>query len=392
MLCLGTFYPFVYNKFLFGDKNTIMTLGFIGVWILYMMSFGNKSKVRFVNKQFVIICLVQVSCFLIFALFFQSSSYLYVIINIGLSLFFIFLLINTIEPNDWLKYFIKFNIILLVLSAIGVVLLSSGYLRPIGEPFIAHDRTFLNYGFFFMNFSGRDFMRQSGYYDEPGSFAYIVMFLLLLNRKFFKNQIWEYALLILTLFTASLAHIFTSLAYIALFIFSIKRINYFIVTVITIVILVFIMEEYSSENGQINFLRKMTIGRVEHIYLTGEETGSRDEGYKIGTIIFKNHPFGMPREEVKEQYPDFIQETIWGPFIYYGIFGIPFFFLPFIYVLYRSIIIRKNIIDFKCWLIIVLNLLQRPFYTYPLFMICIYFLFFNAQGKNVMVTKKSEIQ
>jgi len=110
------------------------------------------------------------------------------------------------------------------------------------------DKIIYNYVFFFIKRSDLTYLniRPSGYYDEPGSFAYVVMLLLLLNRKFFKNIKWEYALLVLPLVTTSLAHIVTATLFLIIYYTNIKSIRYIIIIISISAVLLFAFNSFQK--------------------------------------------------------------------------------------------------------------------------------------------------
>ena len=199
------------------------------------------------------------------------------------------------------------------------------------------------------------------------------MFLLLLNRKFFKNMKWEYALLVLPLITTSLAHIFTATLFAITYYTNKKNIRQ-IITIISIlaVIIYFSNSFQKTEYGQ--YVSSKTIDRIGKL-IAGEGDEGRSGGIDLGPKIFKDNYLGVSPETVKKKYPDFVNETFWAPIIYYGVVGIGFFFLPFIYI-FVMIIKTRNKEDFSVFILLMINFLQRPNYASPLFILLIYYLFF----------------
>jgi len=210
------------------------------------------------------------------------------------------------------------------------------------------------------------------------------MLLLLLNRKFLKNLKWEYLMLFLTIVTTSLAHIITSLLFITSFYLKIKKVKKIILlfSLLSLIIFTFKDSLLNSEYGK--YINSKTFVRIESI-LNNEGDLSRGEGFELGQNIFKNNLLGSSPEFIKTRYPGYINETIWSPLIYYGIFGVGIYFLLFVYIL--KLCFKKN--NKEIWIafiIIVANLIQRPNYMYPIFILLLYYLFFienyNWNNKN----------
>lgn len=383
-LGMGAFYPFVHNYIFFGSLKTLVSLFFIIIWAVFLALSGNKIVT--LNPVFNKILFIQ-CLFLFFSSVILDSSFL-PLFYLMLSWVVLFLIVNTFTTDFFLKNFIKMNIISAVLCIVGTIGLAFGFLKLYGVYDYQFEHKILNFGLFFLKSSNivTEEMRPAGYYDEPGSFAYVVMFLLLLNRKYFRNMKWEYALLFLPLITTSLAHIFTMLFFGVLFYINKKNISKLLLFAgITGVILFLILSGGLGDENS-SFFKKQSVDRVER-FINGEDV-SRQKGFDLGPIIFEKHPWGFSNENVKSEYPDFVTDTFWGPLIYYGLLGIPFYFLPFLYIL-KQVIHDKDKIGFFMLLLVLINLIQRPYYMFPLFIVLLYYLFFNIDNKKEFVFNQS---
>ncbi|WP_162344224.1 hypothetical protein [Cyclobacterium salsum] len=377
-LSVGAFYPFVHNFVLFPQFTVVISLAFICVWFLTIVVCNNFIVLP--KRAFNRIVLVQVFFFAIAYFVLDSPSVLMVIFYLILSWIFLLLVINSFSINTFIKYFTRFNIVSAFFCFLGVILFSIGLLGLIGSYEYQGEFNIYNYGLFFVKRTQElSFqLRPAGYYDEPGSFAFVIMFLLLINRKFFNNRKWEYSLLFFPLATLSLAHIVTVLVFCLYYYVSFKSIGNLIVFCLFIFSLLYTLNLFSHVDS-IRYVKDRSVGRIENIISGGDDV-SRQGGLEQGFSIFLENPWGYPKEKVKEKFPDFVNEVFWSPLIYYGIFGIGFYLLPFIYISIR--ILRSNNRKYGFFLfVVVLNLLQRPFYIYPLFLILIYFLFFVDYNK-----------
>ncbi|MFV8372674.1 hypothetical protein [Flavobacterium sp. LB2P74] len=377
---LGAFYPFVHNYLFFGDLKVYISLFFLVIWIALMLIF---------NKQIILpasvfnkIVFIQV-IFLFFAgIIYDSESIFIQMLNLGLSWVFLWVLLNTITIKFFIKNFILANILSAVLILIGTIAFAIGKLNIVSE-FKYQNTTIINFGYFFVKKASEidNQFRPAGYYDEAGTFAYVVMFLLLLNRKYFQNMKWEYALIFLPLFTTSMAHIFTIFIFGALFHLNKNNIIKMMIFVgIFGVMILFFANTFSAEKSEI--LKEKTIGRFTDFISGGEDAG-RQGGLDLGLKIFNKNSFGVSKEDVSRDYPEFVHETFWGPIIYFGIFGIGFYLLPFLYIGLTAIR-KKDKFTIFMLLIVFINLLQRPSYIAPLYIILIYSLFFN---ENIALSK-----
>jgi hypothetical protein len=312
--------------------------------------------------------------------------------SLVLALVFIFVLINTIDGILWIKYFTFFNVIIIVLMITGMILFSFGLMSNYSQFTTGSGTVINNYGFFLakdVSWANLGFVRSGGYYDEPGSLAYIVSFLLLLNKKYFNYKFIEVFLLIFPLFSGSLAHIVTCILYLLLFSLKKRNLGNFIVTIFLLMCCVLILNLYKDKNDNLNMFYKQTIERVENIISTGEDNGSRDGGYSLGPEIFNRYNTGISPGDVKNKYPDFVHETFWGPILYYGIFGYPFYIMIYVFIFFDRLN-RKDTLSIKFLILIIANLLQRPYYQYPILMILLYLLFFY--DKNILLDSNRKLK
>lgn len=376
-LGMGAFYPFVHNYIFFGSLKTLASLFFIIIWGFFLALSGKK----FIQPNPVFNKIVFIQCiFLFFSSVILDSSFLPLFYLI-LSWIVLFLILNTFTTDFFLKNFIKLNIISAVLCIVGSIALTFGLLKLYGVYDYQDSFKILNFGLFFIKSSNIaiDELRPAGYYDEPGSFAYVIMFLLLLNRKYYKNMKWEYSLLFLPLITTSLAHIFTIFIFGALFYVNKKNISKLLLTASLTVTLLFLINSGVLGDESSAFFKKQSIDRIER-FINGEDI-SRQKGFDLGPIIFEKHHWGLSNDNIKNNYPDFVTDTFWGPLIYYGLLGIPFYFLPFLYIL-KQVIHNKDKIGFFMLLLVLINLIQRPYYMFPLFIVLLYYLFFHIDKER----------
>ena len=379
LLSLGVFYPFVHNYVFFGSQKALVTL--LALFFLTAFVFTRKSpNLILPNKSFNLIILFQVIFIFIWSFIMDSKSIRSQSFNLALSWYFVFLVINSIDVYYFIKAFIKLNIISLILCVIGLILVVIG----IVDVYSIHEygsKNIYNYLFFFIKRDELTFLniRPSGYYDEPGSLSFIVMFLLLINRKFHKNIKWEYLLLLLPLITTSLAHIITASIFCIFYYFKIRYFKSLIKVVFVIAIVSFYYQDFvKTEYGE--YFDSKTISRVINLS-EGKGDEGRNGGFELGPKIFKLNPLGSSPEFIKKKYPDFVNETIWAPILYYGLFGVGVYYLIFIY-LSIDILKSRNKEALFAFVLVLINLLQRPNYMSPIFLILIYYLFFIKDLKS----------
>ncbi len=375
LLTLGTFYPFVYNYVLFGNYKSVISLFALLVWILALLIY-REGKLTLPNKSFNYIISIQIIFLFVWSVFLSSISIRMQIIQLILGWIVTFLFINSFQSKYILKTFIKLNITSLILCIIGLFLVINQVIGLHSTVKYQGDFQIYNYIFFFIKRTEETSLnlRVAGYYDEPGSFAYIVMFLLLLNRKYFMNKTYEYALLFLPIVTTSLAHIVTALVYLTLFYFKEKVLRNIIFACVSL-LLIFLLLNNIKETAYGTYFWERTLGRIESIY-NGDDDRSRSGGLELGPQIFFSNPLGTAPEVVEKKYPAFVTETFWSPLIFYGILGFPIYYLLILYPWMKQFE-RFSKQEVFILIIVSLNLLQRPSYLYPIYIVLLYYLFYN---------------
>lgn len=374
LLSFGAFYPFVHNYVLFGRLKTIVSILALTVWTL--LAFSKKNGIiKLPHKSFNIIVFILFTYILIWGSILSSPSILKQSIDIFLGWYFVFLMINTIGLKYFINAFTKINIVSLILGLIGLLLFFKGVLSLYSVHEYQYNKYIYNFLFFFVKRTEviDSYLRIGCYYDEPGSLAYVVMFLLLINRKYFLNIKREYSLLILPLISTSLAHIITASIFILFFNVNLKLTKQILqLTLLLFIVLIVFNYVQSTEFGY--FFKSRTTGRIERL-MSGERDKGREGGLELGPEIFKKHYLGISPESISTKYPGFVSDTFWGPLLNYGVFGIFIFYLPFIYLFVKAIRNREKL-NLLALFIVMINLLQRPIYTFPLYILLIYILFF----------------
>lgn len=378
LLSIGSFYPLVFMSVLFQNFKTLISFSILGLIILYI--FKTKRSFIFPKKNFFILCLIQIIFFIIYSFIHDSFVFISTLYTLLLSYIYIFIFLNFLDSISFLRFFIKFNILSLFFCLVGVFLYSMGLLPLISVTLFQDDNNIYNYGLFFIkrvNELTEFNIRPAGYYDEPGSFSFVVMLLLLINKKFFDNKKWEFILLFFTFVTTSLAHIFTVILYLLLFYFNFKNFKKLIFVIFFVFGLLTVIK--SSDNEYIKVFNSLTIDRVD-IFISGEDK-SRKAAFDLGPMIFSKNIFGQSQEKVLSEFPDFVVESYWGPLIFYGILGIWFYYLPFIYIFLKSLLRNDKFILLSI-ILIFFNFLQRPSYIYILYIMLFYILFFFDFNKK----------
>jgi hypothetical protein len=388
LMILGTFYPFVFNELLFGNKKAVVTLILIGIWFVVFLHNTINNGIVFPDKKYMFFIGLIIIYFFIYGNLIDSQSIVGTSFGLCVALFFLVLFVNTIDIKIFSEYFIKYNVVSLILTIVGFIFTAFSIIRPFGIFGNAEEGmwSYVNYGLFFIkNFSTDDYMRPSGYYDEVGSFAYVIILLIIINRKLFNNRKWEILFLILPLFLTSLSAIINTAAFVLLYYTSKKNIKYFIVSIFSVIVVYLFFTSYSTKNSTIKYMNDRIVGRIEQIIKTGKDNGSRDGGFEWGPKIFAENRWGISPETVQKKYPEFVNETIWAPVLYYNPIGALIFFLPFLFVAYKSII-NKDLEYLKYLILIAFLLVQRPQYNFTLYIILYYIILYYMP---VTISKKT---
>jgi hypothetical protein len=385
---LGIFYPFVHS-IIFIPSALLKPLVFCSFLLLVIYIITVKRKIELPDKQFSLIIFIQMIYFALYSFFFNSQIVAFYIFYAFGSWMVLLIIINTVGTDYFMSFFIRFNIIADFLLVAGLILVG---LNIIGVYSVIEysGKNLNNYLFFFMKqaegIDDYSVIRAAGYYDEPGSLAYITMFLLLINHKYYKNKFTEKILLIFPILTTSLAHIVTAIAYCLLFKVSIKKAHK-IVILITMGIIIFNAAlKIETNNTVINTFLATTVHRIDNIFQGGEDA-SRKGGYSLGPQIFKKYQLGVSPETIENEYPLFVDETFWFPILAFGVIGVFIYFLPITYVTLKPLFYKhsKDTNEIKYIFLLLLNFGQRPHYIFPIYIFLIYILFFN---KSMMIKSK----
>lgn len=373
LLSTGAFYPAFWTSAIVGQASFIIFAATLLVWFAVLIVCSVRLKP--LSTEYNALYLFLIFYYVLRLCFTMSEEYL---INLAhLITFYIYTLLaynSYADKTVIVKYFIRFHVLMLLLTIIGTVLYNMGLLY--GFRFISMGEnsgaTLVDYGFFYakshtFEYYDLDYhVRPAGYYDEPGSLGLVTVLLLILNRKILNNKKYELILLFGGIVTISMAYIYSFLLFLVLFYTKGKKLKYFLA--FTLVAFLFIGGDFNEDSYWGDFYKR-TVERNENIMNGTDE--SRD--FEIGLKAFKdNLIFGATSEELSKNYSHLTHETIWYFCAQNGIIGTLILYSPFLYVFFRS----KKILDKKLLLLIALNLIQRPHYIVPLYLTIIYFSFF----------------
>lgn len=380
LLFIGTFYPFVHNYIIFEDKKIHVTVASLVIWSVIVI-YRKKNRFILPSRSFNIILVIQGTYFFIWSIILSSQSIANYGVRLVIGWYILVLILNSFNNDLFIKTFIKINIASLILSIIGLFIVLSGLSGVISVHSYHGNTEIYNYIFFFVKRPElSDFnIRVAGYYDEPGSLAFIVVFLLLINKKYYKNMKWEYSLLLLPLITTSLAHIFTVVLFLSTYYINKENIRklFYLLSILLLVISSIIRIE---DNEYLDYFKYRTIDRIANFSGLESDKG-RGDGFELGPELFKKYPLGISPEKIRKLYPTYVHEVVWSPVLYFGITGYLIYIMLFMYIFIKSIK-NKDRTTFIALVILSANMIQRPNYIYPIYIVLLYFLFFDKKNFN----------
>lgn len=206
----------------------------------------------------------------------------------------------------------------------------------------------------------KQLIRYSGLFDEPGTLCFYSLYALLINKITLRNKKIEYILLILPLFTFSLAHIIMVILYVVLFkIHNIRQIIW-----LSLIILLSFIYLYSYKDSPNDRIYSLTLGRFE-MSDNGELQGdNRTSLFKSAIQHFSDAPFLGKGKTFFVENEEYVDANIAAIGAKYGIIGYIVLFCLFHISIFKSIIYNRKIhLDYlliKSNIILGVTYLQRP--------------------------------
>lgn len=343
----------------------------------------NKRKIKNICKPLIWILAAQTLFFsTIFAVFhglltdeMNADAY------ITLSIQYVAILITYIYVCSYYSIYKlakSYVYIILFMSVLGLIAFVLGLLGLIEVATIHQNpdtRTAYNFWITFSNhvfsYGNHLIIRVAGFFDEPGTLAYYIIFALLVARIYgFSSKRTELLLMLLGIPTLSLAYFITIALYVALFYFNFKHLKYLLIVALVLGSLAFYVN-LSQDRGPVHSLvYTVTLGRLER------NTGNSSEGIIAGdnrSVLFRTanqafqdapligHGIRYAEDPQGKYRGSYLGANVMAPLAMHGVLGTIFVFLHFIYWSYLIFFrarVRKTLVF--AWLIIFITFLQRP--------------------------------
>lgn len=359
--------PFIF-WYLFGSFYAVVSALIIVLLFIFTLHFYFLNNIKLDKND-----VVWLSTWAVFLLSFALYSFLLLLLNsdllefrkfIGLFIKILFLFSITIIIKTNLQFYIKqifrLNILIILLSVILFFLLAFGSdipnfvftkfdHRPHWVYWIGATNAVLSMG-------GHTLIRIAGFSDEPGAFALIITYLIVMNELTYRSSKIRIILLIGGLFTFSLAFFLT------LFIFMLYWYSKGLINIKVIIFSIMVCGLFFWI-GQLKNMKPIT--KMVSIFSerfekdrSGRFKGdNRSQSFDVQIKAFVEKPiFGIGIDPDELKRIDAGSNSIFVYLAMHGIWGIFFNFLPF-YLLLVLNLKRKELL---LLIAILINYFQRP--------------------------------
>ncbi len=303
-----------------------------------------------------------------------DSSLIYINLFIQLVVVFIcFTFINSLSLVH--KLAVSLIPVMIVMAGFGMLNLFLGILvniQPFSFTAISDHRDISNYILTFSSsvsdFGIASIIRSSGYFDEPGTFAFYITVTLLINKMYGGSKLSERLLVCFGLCTMSLAFFISVILYYFIYGILEGRIKVIIWLAVIVTSLFLFIVEYRDKSEVNRVIYELTVYRVMTDDITDDRLfhgDNRSDNLTYAKQAFLQAPFfghGMTAHtnEKSEFYGKLCCNPL-HPFATEGLVGTFVFFLVFIY--WGFYIVNRKKFDYisaGAWIIIFINMLQRP--------------------------------
>lgn len=314
-----------------------------------------KDAYRFVPKPISTIIIFQIIVWLCYGAIYWDSSYITRIFLLLVTFSILSLQLSYRNKFEFIKTYNFWLAFQSVAGAVGFLLVLMGLLQPISQFIEMDGRPGYFYGLFTTNAVFEGFIRNAGFYDEPGALAFWGIFALLLNKLYINNKKIEYLLLFGLVSTLSMAYFIQVAAYLFFF-YKNQRKKILLPAILFLLVLIGIA---SFSEGLDNAI----FGR----FTINEETGSLAGDNRLELLercwnIFKTSPIiGVGATNLVTSISareGFVGANFFMNWASDGIIGVVVTYIPLLFLL----ILGQRKRQYKyAFIIILLGYFQRPY-------------------------------
>lgn len=343
---------------------------FLLALFLFLLFFHRKIKLG--DTDILFIWIIQITYFFILLTSHADISYFNLIIQ-NITIIIVYLIVvNKVGVEKFSKSIIW---IITIIAFLGSIAFFLGLLRfaPLSTFTNPDGRAAFNFGITFTNsmyvFDNRYIIRYAGFFDEPGTMAFYIVHAIILNKVLIDNKKFEFILIILGIFTMSLAFIVTVVLYYILFYFKKQYLSRIIIGFLIIFGLLFYIESIKNDSDTANRIYLLTTGRIKALISGVDESDAviadnRSDLAENALLVFKNNPLLGIGLGVASDYP-YMGANIVSVFAYHGFLGgfitmLLFIFFGFRIFSFENFTLNIKTIGFKCSIVLVSVYLQRP--------------------------------
>ncbi len=367
IVCLNLLsaYPFTFCLYLPIPDVKITTFLFIFIYTLILLRFKTIKLLPSLINQLTII---QICLWLIF-LIIQSDGVYITRISYLVNTYLILLCLYQYN-NGIIKFIYTYNNLILLMAIGGCIiffLVAANLINPIFTYSNVDTRIGYFYGLTCTNAKFFNFIRYSGFFDEPGAMAAWGIYALLLNKFTLNNIKFENSLLVALCFTFSMAYYIQAFLYIVFL--KLKKQRQFIV--LGTIIFVAFLGVLSTKGTDLD-IYKMTFERFEADdsgKLKGDNRSNL--GIKAKKYFLLSPLVGHGPTYIQDV--DYMGDNPYETLASDGIIGSIIIYLPLLILLYPF---NKQI--FFAVMVLMAGYMQRPFHNHLIHPLMMYLFTFAA--------------
>lgn len=338
---------------------------------VFLVALLANRKVVLGDVNILLILAIQAIFFLFAEIYHSDLAYVSLSIRM-IAIAVIYMFINTyITISETAKSVLLVMAIIGVLGVIAFFAAATGHLEPVSALIKSNDDLLYNYILTFSNsvfvgLNGMQFMRVSGFFEEPGALAYYLTYALIINKLLLDSRKFESVFVVSGLFTMSLAFFITALIYYSFFYINKRTYKRFLFVILLAISSIIYIEQIKDETPLARTIYSITVDRLQFsddgdgaVIKGNDRVDSFRDGIKyIGEKPLLGYGFTSIFKDA-----NFSNASILSVIVVDGIIGFIFNFMHVLY-LFVHILIGKNIhakvLMAKIFFILAINYLQRP--------------------------------